>query len=358
MNGTVFFLRYCLLDLLRRPLLVGLLCCVLTVVGFYAYQNVAMEFYYSWPYATMGAKALASYDLESDSVEDEDLHPEQINANTFVEDYHVLVEHEGVMIESVLHGVSDPAPDKIDETIFNARALGCDSLDLDGVWIDETLARELGVGLLDEIHLIQRLTGVELSANVTAIVPTYAPTQGIVVRNDLVKAMTPFSLNVYETDREGSLDFELLVEDAEVAVVVQTREDACLSAKLMAQEFLPFARDDVLQIAGVCLSAGAFFIFFSMVTRRQTKRFFRPLANMGLHLRGITTVVAMELGMVAVPISAFAALASIVGLKLSYGLPISLMLFFSTTALLLGGVLFGGVCVVLALYVRLTRWRG
>jgi hypothetical protein len=149
MNGTLFYLRYCLLDMLRRPLLAGLLVCALAVVGFYAYQNVAVEFYYSWPYATMGANTFASCDLEDATTEDASFKLEPTSKDVFVIDYRVLVEHNGVMSETVIHGVSVPSPEKIEDTIFNSQALGNDSANLSGVWIDEGLAGVLGVGLSD-----------------------------------------------------------------------------------------------------------------------------------------------------------------------------------------------------------------
>jgi hypothetical protein len=336
-------------------LLAVLLIFALTVVGFYAYQNAAMEFYYSWPYATMGAEALASCDLESAPIEDGSFHTELTSEDVCVEDYRVLVEYEGIMKETVLHGVSVPAPEKINETIFNSRALGDVPANLDGVWIDEKLARELGVRVSNEVRLIQRSGKVELSAKVTAIVPTYAPTQGVVTASAFVAAMAPYSFSVYKTDGAAISNFEEKAESAGITVSMQTREDACQSAKLMAQKFLPFARNDTLQIAAVFLSAGVFFVFFSMVIRRQKKRFFQPLISMGLRLRGIISVVTMELSIAAVPISALAGFAAVVGLKLSYGFPISFMLFLSTTALLLGGVLIGGLCVLLALWVNLRH---
>lgn len=337
-----------MLDLLRRPLQVGLLVCALAVAGFYAYQNVAMEFYYSWPYATMGAKVLASCDLESTPVEDGILRRGLTDGSVLVEDYRVLLEHEGTMRESVLHGVFDPSPRRIDETIFNSRALGSVSADLDGVWIDEGLARSLGVGLSDEIRLIQRITGSELSSKVIAIVPAYAPTRGIVAPSCFAAAMIPCSLSVYESDEEALSDFVAKAESAGVAVAVRTREDACQTARLMAREFLPFARSDALQIAAMFLSSGSSYLFFSAAIRRQTKRFFEPLMLSGLRPRKITAIVAAELGIAAVPISALAGLAAVAGLESSYGLPVSIMLFLSTAALLMGGFLVGGACATLA----------
>lgn len=357
MKEIAFFLKPLSLAFFRRPLPIGLLLCSLSIVGFYSYQSVAVEFYYSWPYATMEASALVSYNLENSSNENHNLTPEEANGNVFVENYRILIEHNGNMKELTLHGVSDFSSKMLDATVFNTQALGNAPIDPNGVWIDEKTARDLGIKPSEEIRLIQRLSETETQVKVTAIVASYAPTQGVVASNNLAAGMIPYSFDIYASSKESLSALTEKAESINAIASLQVKEDACQMARLAARELLPFMQSDAFQVAALFLSSGVFFIFAAMTVRHQTDQFFLPLMTMGLLPRKAIELATAELGIIAIAANSFAGFAAIAGLKLAYGFPPSVTLFLATTALLLIGAFIGSFGAIFTLWINLRRKR-
>lgn len=352
-NGFSFCLRKCLGDVVRMVAPLAIQACALAAIGFYAYQNVALEHYYSLPFATMDAQAIVVYDLEESPFCGQDW---KYKAESQVWEYRVFVESGGVMEETKAHGIADPSPDSMEATVFNSRAIGSTPLENNEVLVDEATARELGVSEKETINVIQRSTGMERTVVVSAIIPTYDATRGVVGNKALFTGMEPHELQVYTSDINSRRNAE---EGA-----FRTREDACEFSKMLAHSFLPFASSDALHFAAAMLSCTVSFLFFSIAAFRQRRRFFAPLSLIGMNHRDRMLIQLAAMACVIAPTVAISSISAIAALEFAYSIPLSVMLFLSTAALLGFGALLGGFSALFVpeLYERSLsgrlRWQG
>lgn len=369
--GSVFQFgfRYCLRDVLLHPWMLVLVIVALVLVGFYAYQNIAVEFYYSWPYATMKADYLATANVEVQALQDSDVIDGLPSGAVCVKDYRVLAEHNGIMSEAMLHAVPAEQEYQLNQTIFNTEALQVTGIPAGGVWLDEALARRLKVSAGDKIMIVQRTTGAECSLQVEAVVPTYAPTQGILVldrdlqaaflaagsSNESEERLRLSAVSLYGDDAvQLDVCLHALVGD-DVAVGMQSRDEASQTARQLARRFLPFARDDLLQLAAAVLSMGIWWLYGAMTLRRQRMRFFVPMNLMGLRRSSAAAIVAAELGILAAVLCVLAGGGAVALLHGVYGLPVSAMLVVSTAGLLFGGAAVGCLGALAGFLARLRR---
>ncbi len=245
MGFGLFCLGYSFADVARRPLMAALVVASLSIAGFYVYQNVALEFYYSWPYAQMGADAFVSADIEEIADVEGGLDRKLEESGVLIVDYRVMVEHEGIAEDVVLHVVPDEAWSSADATIFNHIPMKS-ALTKGSVWVDDYLASRLGIHVSDEIHVAQRVSDTDMVLKVMAIVPFFAPTNGIVIAGMQCEDMRPYLVSVYAKSEQSALRAAEQLEALGAPVSLQRREDACQSAMILAQEFLPFANSDAL----------------------------------------------------------------------------------------------------------------
>ena len=146
MDFGMFCLSYGFADVIRRPLMVALVIASLSIAGFYAYQNVVLEFYYSWPYAQMGADVFVSANIEEADDAGGDLFQKLEDSGALVTDYRVVIEHEGVAEDIVLHAIAGRSLPFADATVFNYESMHSD-LTEGSVWVDSACcgaARILG----------------------------------------------------------------------------------------------------------------------------------------------------------------------------------------------------------------------
>lgn len=339
MSLGLFCLGYSFADVIRRPLMTALVVVSLSIAGFYAYQNVALEFYYSWPYAQMGADVFVSADIEEIAEMGGGLDQKLEESGALVADYRVIIEHEGIAEDVVLHAIPGESWLSADATIFNYASMQS-ALTKGSVWVDDGLASRLGINVSGEIHVVQRVSDTDMVLQVTAIVPSFAPTNGIVVAGMQCEGMKPCLVSVYTEDDQSAMQVAEQLEALGAPVSLQHREDACLSATILAQEFLPFASSDALQIASVVFAFVSFLIFSTVTTRRQLARFFNLLILMGARARVVIATMAVELYATAAMFSVVSGVAAVVALECICGIPISAMLVLSTIALLaLGSIL-------------------
>lgn len=339
MDFGMFCLSYGFADVIRRPLVVALVIASLSIAGFYAYQNVVLEFYYSWPYAQMGADVFVSANIEEADDVGGDLFQKLEDSGALVTDYRVVIEHEGVAEDIVLHAIAGRSLPFADATVFNYESMHSD-LTEGSVWVDDGLASRLGVNVSDEIHVVQRVSGVDAVLQVTAIVPSFAPTNGIVVAGIQDGSMKPFSISIYAENDRLILPAVEQLESLGVPTSLQYREDAYQSAMILAQELLPFASSDALQIAAVVFAFVSFLIFSVVTARRQFARFFDLLVLMGARVRTVVAIVAIELFAIAMVAAAVSGVVAVVALDCICGIPVTGMFVLSTIALLaLGSVL-------------------
>lgn len=278
----MFCLSYGFADVIRQPLMVALVIASLSIAGFYAYQNVVLEFYYSWPYAQMGADVFVSANIEEADDAGGGLFQKLEDSGALVADYRVVIEHEGVAEDIVLHAIAGRSLLSADATVFNYESMHS-HLTEGSVWVDDGLASRLGVSVSDEIHVVQRVSGVDAVLQVTAIVPSFAPTNGIVAAGIQDGSMKPFSISIYAENDRLILPAVEQLESLGVPTSLQYREDACQSAMILAQELLPFASSDALQIAAAVFAFVSFLIFSVVTARRQFARFlpFRDVSSDG-----------------------------------------------------------------------------
>lgn len=340
-NGFFFCLRKCLDGIVRMVAPLVIQACALATIGFYAYQNVALEHYYSLPFATMDAQAIMVYDLaESPSYDLVRKHKEESR----VWGYRVFVESGGAMEEAKAHGIADPSPSSMDATVFNSRAIGETSLGNNEVLVDEATAKDLGISEKDTINIVQRSTETEKTVVVSAIIPTYDATRGVVGNKTLFTGMEPYELQVYTSDINNNKDAN--------EGTFQAREDAYEFSKMLAHSFLPFASSDALHFAAAILSCAVSFLFFSIAAFRQRKRFFVPLSFIGMNPRDRMLIQLAAMMCILAPTIAISSISAIAILEFAYSIPLSFMLLLSTAALLGSGALLGGIT---ALFVPLLH---
>ncbi len=360
MSATSLCLKYCCKDLLKRPFLNLILLTVLSLIGFYAYLNVVLDFYYSWPYATMEAKTLARIDLAFMTDGDEVLSlPEEISEHTYIKEYYVTLEHDGIISDALLRGASRNESAALQDTVFNAQALRNEPANLEGAWVDENLARNLSLNVGDTVVIEQAFSHTETTARISALIPAYADTQGILVKDNQASGMIPSSIDIYDVSERTLEDFLSvgggLESGLEAEAVLYSKEEACYSAKLLAQQYLPFTQGDTLQVFSVVLSATAFLMYFSIVARRQYTQFFYQLTLVGLRRQYAVRTLMIELVIAAIFFSGVSAVISVQGLHAAYAIPWSFLFYLSTASLVFLGALVGGGVALFSLYSSLRN---
>ena len=273
----------------RRPLVLLLAAAAAGIGAFLIQEMRITEFYYSHPYATMGAEVIIDQPVGlATSADVRTVSPEEVLAvehDAAAVVCEMLVGTDRKLIATYVYGIEELTVERLDFTQFNSKCMGLTDIDTDSVLIDEETARRLRLRIGDSIRFIQRLQGIEFWATITGIYPTYGSVSGIVLDAEMLKDSDPTRIYLYTS--------EIVVEDLVARAssadgfavnILQGAEDkrhAVQAEEMHVRSFFPAKGSLLLTGAGCLLPFALGYIYAAGRLGRERKGVLEPLEALG-----------------------------------------------------------------------------